>query len=765
MGNDDFQGVIGRTTSESEPWWPDPVLPPESTPNLVVILLDDTGFGHLSCYGGLVDTPNFDRLAARGLRYNNFHTTALCSPTRACLLTGRNHHSVGMRALANFDTGYPNMRGRISHSAGTLAEILHGEGFATFAVGKWHLTPMREASAAGPFTDWPLQRGFDRFYGFMQGETDQFHPELSEDNRPTPVPRTPAEGYHVSEDLLDQAIGMVRTQESLVPERPFFLYLAFGATHAPHQAPDDYLAKWRGRFDEGWDVCRQQVYERQLEMGMIPPGTELAPRNPGVRPWTDLSDDEQRVACRLQEAFAAMLDHTDAQVGRLLDALEDLGISEDTLVMALSDNGASREGFETGITDTFRFFNGIPQPLDEMVERIDDIGTWRSNTNYPRGWAQVGNSPGRWYKSHTHSGGVRDPLIVSWPSGIDPSVNGQVRSQFHHVIDLAPTILEILGIDAPEMLKGVEQQPLEGTSLAYTFGADAVDAAEVPTRKAAQYFEMQGNRAIWADGWKAVSMHEHDPLHAFEGGLNEDNWELFHLDSDFSECHDLAASEPERLGRMIDLFWSEAERYGVLPIMDRTGNLFAGHGTPGTPAHRDLFTYHPPVPRMPPEAAPPLGSRNWVMRFEVDRPRGDEAGVLLAFGTFNNGLVVYVDPEGHLVYDHNAFTTHTVLRSEGSVPIGRSILEVQQQRVRRGPGHAWLLVDGVPAAEADIPLIPTMISPVGMDLGRNPTGISTAYEAPFAFTGTLSLATIRTTRSFHPDEEAAFEVEAAFLTD
>jgi arylsulfatase len=315
------------------------------------------------------------------------------------------------------------------------------------------------------------------------------------------------------------------------------------------------------------------------------------------------------------------------------------------------------------------------------------------------------------------------------------------------------------------MLKGVEQQPVEGTSLAYTFGADAVDAAEVPTRKAAQYFEMQGNRAIWADGWKAVSMHEHDPLHAFEGGLNEDNWELFHLDSDFSECHDLAASEPERLGRMIDLFWSEAERYGVLPIMDRTGNLFAGHGTPGTPAYRDLFTYHPPVPRMPPEAAPPLGSRNWVMRFEVDRPRGDEAGVLLAFGTFNNGLVVYVDPEGHLVYDHNAFTTHTVLRSEGSVPAGRSILEVQQQRVRRGPGRAWLLVDGVPAAEADIPLIPTMISPVGMDLGRNPTGISTAYEAPFAFTGTLSLVTIRTTRSFHPDEEAAFEVEAAFLTD
>jgi arylsulfatase len=333
------------------------------------------------------------------------------------------------------------------------------------------------------------------------------------------------------------------------------------------------------------------------------------------------------------------------------------------------------------------------------------------------------------------------------------------------VIDLAPTVLEVLGIEVPEAIKGVEQQPVEGTSLAYTFGADAVDDSAVPTRKTTQYFEMQGNRAIWADGWKAVSMHEHDPFHAFEGGLNEDNWELFHLDSDFSECHDLAAAEPERLQQMIDLFWSEAERYGVLPIMDRAGNLFSGHPTPGTPANRDHFTYHPPVPRIPPEAAPPLGARNWVMRFEVDRPVGGEAGVLLAFGTFNNGLVVYVDVDGHLVYDHNSFTTHTVLRSEDRVPTGRSVLEVQQQRVRRGPGRAWLLVNGVPSAEADIPLIPTMISPVGMDLGHNPTGVSSAYEAPFAFAGTLSLATIATARAFRPDEEIAFEVRAAFLTD
>jgi len=319
---DMFQGRISRTVEESEPWWPEVEVPPVGTPNVVMILLDDTGFAHLGCFGGPIDTPNFDRLSDRGLRYSNFHTTALCSPTRACLLTGRNHHSVGMRALSNFDTGFPNMRGRIAPSAATLAEMLQPRGWSTFCVGKWHLAPMREASAAGPFTDWPLQRGFDRFYGFMQGETDQFHPELYVDNHLIEAPADPDDGYHVSEDLVDQAITMVRNTKSLVPEKPFYLYLPFGATHAPHQAPDEYLAKYRGYFDEGWDVWRERVHERQLEMGVIPPGTELAPRNPGVRPWVDLSHVEQEFACRLQEAFAAFLEHTDAQVGRLLDALE-----------------------------------------------------------------------------------------------------------------------------------------------------------------------------------------------------------------------------------------------------------------------------------------------------------------------------------------------------------------------------------------------------------------------------------------------------------
>ncbi len=758
MAAERFEGVIRRTTSESTPWWPAPIMPPEGTPNVVVVLLDDTGFAHLGCFGSIIDTPNFDRLAARGLRYTNFHTTALCSPTRACLLTGRNHHSVGMRALSNFDTGYPNMRGRIAATAGTLGEMLQPAGFATYCVGKWHLAPMREASAAGPFGEWPLQRGFDRYYGFMQGETDQFHPELYEDNRVIQPPRTPEEGYHLSEDLVDQAIGMVRTQASLVPERPFFLYLAFGATHAPHQSPDEYLQRWRGRFDEGWDVCRQRVYERQLELGVIPPDTDLAPRNPGVEAWEDLSGDEQRVACRLQEAFAAMLEHTDAQLGRLLDALEAMDLADNTIVMALSDNGASQEGRALGVTDTFRWFNGIEQPLDEAVARLDDLGTRLSNTNYPWGWAQVGNTPGKRYKQNTHGGGVRDPLIISWPAGIDPTVQGQVRSQFHHVIDLAPTILETLGVEAPTAVKGVEQQPIDGTSLAYTFDPEAGDAAVVPTRRVRQYFEMSGHRGIWADGWKAVCYHRPGT------SLDEDDWELYHLDQDFSECHDLAGSEPERLAHMIELFWAEAGRHGVLPIMDRAGNLFSVPKTPGTPAGRDRYVYHPPLPRIPPESSPALGARSWEIRFDLVRATGSEAGVLLAMGTVNNGLVAYVDRDGHLVYDHNAFSDHTVVRSDVALPAGEVRVEVHQQRVKRGPGRARLVIAGALAGETGIPLLPPMMSPIGIDLGHNPTGVSRDYERPFAFEGLIRRVEVETTPAFSPDEEAALEVLAAERT-
>ncbi len=750
--------IVARTRRESTPAWPDPVLPPPGSPNVVVILLDDLGFSHLSCFGSVIDTPNFDRLAAKGLRYTNFHTTALCSPTRACLLTGRNHHSVGMRALSNFDDGFDNMRGRITAAAATIAEVLNPVGYSTFAVGKWHLAPMREASAAGPFGDWPLGRGFDRYYGFHQGEMDQFHPELYQDNALTDPPATPEEGYHLTEDLVDRAMLMIRNQHSLVPERPFFLYLAPGAMHAPHQAPDDYLARQRGRFDEGWDVIRQRVYERQLAASIIPPGTQLAPRNTGVEAWSELSPDAQRLACRLQEAFAAMLEHTDAQIGRLLAELDRLGIAEDTIVFAMSDNGASQEGDTMGICDTFQYFNGLKPTVEQGIARLGQIGTRRSNNNYPIGWAQVGNTPSKRYKQDTHGGGVRDPLIVRWPKGIPADSVGGIRRQFHHVIDIAPTIYELLGLSVPTSVKGVAQKPVEGTSLAYSFSPEAADANAVPTMKASQYFEMRGHRAIWAEGWKAVSFHRPGTT------IDDDVWELYHLDADFSECDDLADAEPQRLRRLVDLFWTEAGRYGVLPIEDDRGNLFGGHSTPGTPAARHTFTYYPPIDRIPPDGAPALGTRSWTATFDLVRSSAGEVGALLSYGTVNNGLVVYLDADGHLVYDHNAFTVHTVTRSSEPVPVGTSSVSVRQRRVRGGPAQTELLFGDDVVGTGVIPFVPAMISPVGIDLGRNLSGVSDAYARPYEFTGRIERVTIATVPALRRDEELAIQLAAAIAT-
>ncbi len=716
-----FQGKIGRTVAESIPWWPEPTRPRAGSPNVVVLLLDDTGFAHLGCYGSTIETPNIDRLAAGGLRYTNFHTTALCSPTRACLLTGRNHHSVGMRALSNFDTGFPHMRGYIPRSAGTMAELLRGRGYASFAVGKWHLTPMEQCSAAGPFEHWPLRRGFDRFYGFMQGETDQFHPELTSDNHHVDPPRTPEQGYHLSEDLIDRSIGFVRDQKSLLPEQPFFLYCCFGATHSPHQAPREYLAKYRGRFDEGWDVARERWFARQQSLGIVPPDTKLAPRNPGVRPWDELPPDERRFAARLQEAFAAFLDHTDHQIGRLLRFLEELGELDNTLLFLLSDNGASQEGGATGVLDEFRWFNGIPEDVSAAVERLDEIGGPRSHSNYPWGWAMAGNTPLKRYKQNTHAGGVRDPLIVHWPARIRDA--GGVRPQFHHVIDLLPTVLEALGIEAPALLEGVAQQPIAGTSLLYSF-----DAPTAPTRKQTQYFEMLGHRGIWHEGWKAVAFHR------IGTPFDQDDWELYHSDQDFSECHDLAREHPEKLRALVDLWWVEAGKHGVLPLDDRFG-LFGGSRRPGTVRGRRRFVYYPPVSHIPMDAAPPFGNRSWTLRAEVERGERDQ-GVLAAIGTINCGFTCYVK-DRRLLFDYNWFGSHTRASSLREVPAGRSTLEVRFTRID-AKGEIRLLIDGEEAGGASVPQVLRMISSTGFDVGRDGLcGVCDDYQAPFAFSGRI----------------------------
>jgi arylsulfatase A-like enzyme len=716
-----FAGRIGRTYRDSVPAWPDPPAGLGGT-NVVLIVLDDTGFAHFGCYGSELATPNIDRLAAGGLRYTNFHTTALCSPSRAALLTGRNPHAVGMRGVSNWNTGFPHMRGGIDPSVPTVAERLRPHGYATYAAGKWHLAPMEECSAAGPHTNWPLQKGFDRFYGFLQGETDQFHPELTSDNGHVDPPAGPEDRYHVSEDVVDRACGWISDLRSVRPDRPFFLYLAFGATHAPHQAPPTYLERWRGRFDDGYDAARERWFARQLDLGIVPPGTTLAPRNPGVPAWDDLTANQRAFSARLQEAFAAMLEHTDDQIGRLTAFLAERGMLDDTLLLVLSDNGASREGGPYGVMDEFSFFNAQFEDIDALVAegRLDDIGGPHSHSNYPWGWAQAGNTPLRWYKQNTYGGGVRDPLVVHWPNGI--AARGEIRHQFVHAVDVTPTVLSVVGLDGPDV---------DGASMAATF-----DDAAAPAPRSVQYFEQMGHRGIWADGWKATTYHE--PGQPFD----DDEWGLFHLDEDFSECHDLAASEPERLRALIDAWWVEAGRHGVLPLDDRSIELFGAPPRPGSVHARSEYEYRPPLSHVPADAAPPFGGRSWTVVADVVLDEGaGVAGVLYARGGHNVGHSFFVR-DGRLQFDYNALGTHH--RADGPLGAlgpGRHALAARFDREDKG-GLLTLSVDGADVGSVEIPTIVRMLGSTGLDIGRDALSpVVDDYPAPFPFTGTIERVT------------------------
>ncbi|WP_421845677.1 arylsulfatase [Mycobacterium sp.] len=721
-----FEGTIGRTLADSREWYEEAPHPGADAPNVVVVLLDDTGFAQLGCYGSDIDTPNIDALAANGLQFTNFHVTPLCSPTRAALLTGRSQHAVGMRTVSNFRTGFPHQRGHITNSAATVAEVLREQGYATFCVGKWHLAPMEQCSAAGPFDQWPLARGFDRFYGFLEGETDQFNPQLVCDNHPIEPPGRPEDGYHLSEDLVDQALRMVSDSRGVRPDRPFFLYVPFGATHAPHQAPASYLAKYRGKYDDGWDVTRQRWFERQLEAGVIPDGTELAPRNPGVDAWDDLPENQRKLASRLQEAFAAFLDHTDDQIGRLVDGLRDLGQLDNTVLLVLADNGASQEGGPFGIMHEMKFFNGLVDLPDDVIGRLDDIGGPHSHTNYPWGWAQCGNSPFKWYKQNTHEGGVHVPLILHYPAGTAADHRGSRRNQFVYVSDIAPTIYELVGVTAPQTYRGVEQLPVTGHSFAAAVGDP--DAASANT---VQYFEMMGSRAIVAGEWKAVC--KHIPGADFD----TEQWELYHLATDWSECTDLAAAQPDRLRELIELWWVEAEKHGVLPLDDRTIELFGARFRPHSPHPVDQrYVYRPPMSPLPGQAAAAIGGRSFDLTARVTRTASQD-GVLFATGSENSGISVFVQND-RLVVDYNAFDDHSLVESAVEVPAGDSTLVV---RLRRGDGRSGSIsieVNGAPAGTVELPLVMLLISSIGVSIGfDHGSAVSTRYDAPFPFAGKL----------------------------
>ncbi len=629
-----FDGVIGRTFAESRAAWPPLEQAPAGAPNVVMVLLDDVGYAQFGCYGADVATPTFDRLAAGGLRYANFHTTALCSPTRACLLSGRNHHVNGMARIVEFSSGFPGYDATIPAENGFLSEILVRNGYATFALGKWHLAPATEMTLGGPRHHWPLSKGFERYYGFLAGETDQYHPDLIHDNHQVSPPCSPDEGYHLTEDLADRAISYIKDLRAYRADKPFLLYFAPGACHAPHQAPRSFIQPYRGRFDQGWDTWREQVFARQTASGLLPAGTQLSERPSWVPAWETLSADERRLYARMMEVYAGFLTHTDAQIGRVLDFIERLGESDNTIVLIMSDNGASAEGGPRGSFNEQYFFNFVPESLEENLRRIDDLGTPRANNHYPWGWAWAGNTPLKRFKRDTHEGGVCDPLIVHWPARL--GAPGATRQQYVHAIDVTPTLLDLIGIAAPHEIGGVAQRPFDGTSFAHT-----LQEAKAPSRHLTQYYEMLGSRALYHDGWKAVVFHPPVPL-AYDGSdasrsFDEDIWELYHVAEDFSECHDVAAQHPEKLEELKDLWWKEAERHQVLPLNNQPGR----YGD--TRFRRKRYVFYPGISSIPEAMAPNLRNCQFQILASLRVPAaGPCEGVLVAHGGHCGGYALYL---------------------------------------------------------------------------------------------------------------------------
>jgi len=740
-----FGGTVGRTVAESKPWWPDAQRAPDGAPNILVVLFDDVGFSDFGCYGSAIRTPTIDRLAAEGLRYSGFHTTAMCSTTRAALLTGRNHHSVGVGCLANFDSGYPGYRGKIAREAGTLAEMLRVHGYRNYMVGKWHVTPLTESGATGPFDGWPLGRGFDRFYGFLDAETDQYAPELVSDNTHIDPPGSYADGYHLTEDLIDQSIRFISDHVADRPDVPWLTWVALGACHAPHQAPAEIIRGYDAAFAHGWDVERVQRLARQKAMGLVPADTRMPPRNDGVKAWEEHSADERRVFTRLQAAFAGMLDHSDRHLARLVAFLDTAGIRDDTVIIVMSDNGASQEGGPLGFVNAMGPFNFKPEPIAEKLARIDDIGGPDTHTNFPHGWAMASNTPLRRYKQNTHGGGIRDPFVINWPHRI--AAQGELRHQFVHACDLTPTLLELIGIEAPIDITGCRQMPLEGESF-----ARSINDASAPSKSSPQYFEMFGHRGLWQAGWKAVAFHPSGT--PFEN----DKWELFHLDADFSETDDLATKEPERLAAMIATWWEEAEKHKVLPLDDRFGPRFAENAARFHGA-RHHFVFHVGMGHVPTDVAPDVRSRSYTIEANVEIGEAGADGVLISHGDATSGYSLYVS-DGHLVHDLNIGGSHQIVRSDRSVPTGARRLGVHVERLvrkeapakgsRTGVTEYTLLIDGEPAGSLQTQLgFHTLISWSGLDIGRDRGSPVSRYEAPFEFAGRL----LRVTVTMHNDQK------------
>ncbi|HEY6698703.1 MAG TPA: arylsulfatase [Acidimicrobiales bacterium] len=734
------------TIAESTPEFPSRPHPPQGAPHVLVIVLDDLGFAQLGCFGSDIDTPAIDGLAAGGLRYNRFHVTSLCSPTRACVLTGRNHHAVGMGFLADLPTGFPGYSGRIPPSAATLARILREVGYSTFAVGKWHLTPRWEESASGPFDRWPLGLGFERYYGFLGGDTNQWTPDLVADNGFVDPPRTPAEGYHLTEDLADRAIRFIQDQQQATPGRRYFCYFAPGAMHAPHQAPRPFIEAYRGRFDAGWEAWREETFARQRAAGVVPEGTRLGERPSWVPAWDELPSAERRLYARMMEVFAGFLTHTDAQIGRLLRFLRTAELLDDTLVLLISDNGASAEGGPTGSLNEHRFTHDRLDDLTDTLAHIDDLGGFRAYNHYPWGWAWAGNAPLRLWKRYAWLGGVRTPLIAHWPAGIPTSATGTVRDQFCHAVDLLPTVLDAVGVDPPSMVDGVDQQPIDGASLRSTF-----DDPDAPSPRQTQYFEMAGSRSIVHGGWKATTDHVGRQLSVERErvpGSHDfatDRWSLFDLSSDFAEAVDVADQHPERVAELEALWWHEAGRNQVLPLDDSLiGRAVAMEPSPNLPRHRSIF--RPGGGGVAEDLMPSLAG-GFELTAHLDIPAADGsgvcAGVVCALGDWNNGWALYV-VDGRPAVAFSLFgALHRAASSVALAP-GRRLVRLGYERARdrrEGGGVVQLGVEGDCVAELELPHdLPFrwQIGGAGLHIGLDRGfPVCDDYEPPYPFAGAI----------------------------
>ena len=751
-----FTGTINVDIRDSKPDWApfEPPKAPDGAPNVLYIVLDDVGFSALNCYGGPIETPNIDRIADAGVRYTQWHTTALCSPTRSCLLTGRNHTRNSMACITEAAIGFPNASGTVPPENGMLPEILGERGWNTYMVGKWHLCPTDEMNLAATRRNWPSGRGFERWYGFLGAETNQWYPDLVYDNHMVDQPRTPDEGYHLTDDLTDKALEFIRDAKAIAPEKPFFLYYAPGAAHAPHHAPREWIDRFKGRFDMGYEALRDQTLARQKQLGLVPADTELPPINPigtpetrtgpdgkrfpdldVTRPWDSLNDDEKKLFARMAEVYAGFLAHADHHIGRLLDELEQSGELENTMVVVVSDNGASAEGGPNGSVNEMKFANGVPDDLEQNLAMIDELGGTKTYNHYPTGWAMAFNTPFKMWKRYEFNGGTSDPCIIAWPAGI--KARGEVRQQYHHAIDLVPTILDVLQIEAPETIKGHTQAPFDGVSMRNSF-----DDASAESGRRTQFYAMLGSRSIWHEGWKAVTTH---PCIAGWGNFNDDEWELYHVDVDRSEVNNLAAEQPDKLREMINIWFSEAGRNGAFPLDDRTPVEILMEPRPQLSAPRNRYSYFPGNSPVPEWQAVNTKNRSFVIGAVVSIPKPGAEGVLFAHGNRFGGHGLYVkDNRLHYVNNFVGSEEQMIVGSE-DVPTGEDLIlsasfEKQGQEPICATGTLSLYHGDKKVGEAPIKTQLGAFAVAGAPLfvGRHagePLTDDYPGEAPYAFTG------------------------------